>query len=52
MIKLPPIDPEVIVILGVVGALATVGGYLAKKFAEAVGQQLEILPKLPPPPGM
>lgn len=46
-----PVDPETILILGLVGALVgavtTIGGYLLKKNAEAIGKEIDILPTPP-----
>lgn len=50
-VKLPPLDPEVLALLALIGAIvgsiATVGGYIATKAAESIGEQVNILPRFP-----
>lgn len=48
-IMLPPLDPETILLVGLFGLVSTIALFVSFKAAEAIGPQVTLLPRLPPP---
>jgi len=49
-VRLPPLDPEVLLLVGLggalVGGLTAVAGYAGAKLAESIGKEVEVLPEI------
>lgn len=49
--RLGPLDPEVLLLVGVFGAALAVAGYVLYSEARRIGESVEFLPPLPRLPG-
>lgn len=48
-VRLPPFDPETLILVALAGAVVTLSSYMLIRIGETVGSQVQGLPDIQPP---